>query len=115
MNESRFTPPAGAWDASHADTITPRTGHGVVVVVSIALAAVLVASSSAVGGTGLIALLMLLLGCGALVFPVAVMTMTWARADPRMRVLFAVAGAACLVVLAFAVGGIVTVGPALLN
>jgi hypothetical protein len=95
--------------------LAPRAGHGVIVVVSIALAAALVASSSAVGGTGLVALLMLLLGCGALVVPVAVMGMTWAQAGPPVRVLFALAGFACLVVLVFAVIDVVTVAPAVLS
>lgn len=106
-------PPAGAWAASH-EPLTPRAGHGVVVVVSIAIAAVLVATSGAAGGTGLIALLMLLLGCAALVVPVAVMAMIWAHAGPAVRALFAVAGVACLVVLGFAVAGIAVVAPALL-
>ena len=107
-------PPAGAWSASH-EPLTPRAGHGVVVVVSIALAAVLVASSGAVGGTGLIALLMLLLGCAALIVPVAVMSMIWAHAGPAVRALFAAAGIACLVVLGFAVAAIVAVAPAVLS
>jgi hypothetical protein len=110
----RMTPPAGAWGGSH-EPLTPRAGHGIVVVVSIVLAAVLVASSEAAGGTGLIALLMLLLAAAALVVPVAVMAMTWAHAGPVMRVLFAVAALACLVVLVFAVAGIVVVAPALLS
>jgi hypothetical protein len=109
----RVTPPAGAWGASH-QPLTPRAGHGVVVVVSIALAAVLVASSEAVGGTGLIALLMLLLACAALIVPVALMAMIWAHAGPLVRALFAAAGVACLVVLGFAVTGIVAVAPAVM-
>jgi hypothetical protein len=85
------------------------------VVVSIALAAVLVATSEAAGGTGLIALLMLLLGCAALIVPVAVTAMLWAHAGPAVRALFAVAGIACLVVLGFAVAGIAAIAPALLS
>jgi hypothetical protein len=112
MSEPRVTPPTGAWGASHQPP-TPSAAHGVVVVVSIALAAALVTGSSAVGGTGLVALLMLLVGCGALVVPVAVVVMTWAQARLPVRVLFAVAGLACLVVLAFAVAGIVTAAPTL--
>lgn len=114
MNEPRVNPPAGAWGASH-QALVPGAGHGAVVVVSTVLAAALVASSSAVGGTGLVPLLMLLLACGALVVPVALMVMTWTHAGPRMRVLFAVAGVAAVLVLAFAVAGIVTVAPPLLS
>jgi hypothetical protein len=114
MNEPRVTPPAGAWGANH-EPLAPTAGHGVVVVVSIALSVALVASSSAVGGTGLIALLMLLLSIGALVVPVALMVMTWAHAGPRIRVLFALAGLAAVVVLAFAVSGILAIAPALLS
>jgi hypothetical protein len=114
MNEPRVTPPAGAWGASH-QALAPGAGHGVVVVVSIVLAGVLVASSAAVGGTGLVALLVLLLACGALVVPVAVIAMTWAHAGPRIRVLFAVAALTAVLVLAFAVAGIVTVAPVLLS
>jgi hypothetical protein len=115
MNEPHVGPPAGAWGASHATTITPRAGHGVIVAVSIMFAAALVVSSPAIGGTGLIALLMLLLSCGALVVPVAVMIMTWAQAGRGVRLLFAVAGLASLVVLTFAVIGIVPIVPALLG
>jgi hypothetical protein len=113
----RVTPPAGAWGASN-QSLTPRAGHGVVIVVSIALAAALVASSQAAGGAGLIPLiplLMLLLSCAALIVPVAVMAMTWAHSGPRVRGLFAAAGLACLVVLGFAVAGIVVVAPAVLS
>jgi hypothetical protein len=113
MNEPRMTPPAGAWGANH-EPLAPTAGHGVVVVASIALSVGLVASSSAIGGTGLVALLMLLLAIAALVVPVALMVMTWAHAGPRVRALFAVAGVACLVVLGFAVSGVVVVAPALL-
>jgi hypothetical protein len=110
----RVTPPAGAWGASD-QSLTPRAGHGIVIVVSIALAAALVASSQAAGGAGLIPLLMLLLSCAALIVPVAVMAMTWAHAGPRVRGLFAAAGLACLVVLGFAVAGIVVVAPTVLS
>jgi hypothetical protein len=113
MNERRVTPPAGAWGASH-QTPAPSAGHGAVVVVSVGLAAALVASSSAIGGTGLVALLMLLLACGALVVPVALVAMTWTHAGPRIRVLFAVAGVAAVLVVGFAVAGIVAVAPGLL-
>lgn len=98
----RWTPPAGAWGAGN-EPIAPRAGHAVVVVVAIALAAALVAGTSAVGGTGLIALLVLLLAVGALVVPVALVVTLWSRARPRTRGLLAAAGAACLVVLAWAV------------
>jgi len=109
-----MSPPAGAWGASH-EPLTPRAGHGVIVVVSIALAAALVALSGPVAGTGLIALLMLLLGCAALIVPVAVMAMLWAHAGPAVRALFAVAGIACLLVLGFGVAGVVAVAPAVLS
>jgi hypothetical protein len=114
MDEPRVNPPAGAWAAGH-EPLAPTAGHGVVVGVSIALSVVLVASSSAVGGTGLVALLMLLLACGALVVPVAVIAMTWAHAGPRTRLLFAVACVAAVVVLGFAVAGIVPLATALLS
>ena len=110
MND-RVSPPAGAWAASH-QPLTPTTGHGVVVVTSIALAAVLVASSTPVAGVGLVALLMVLVGCGALVAPVGVMAMTWAQARRPIRVLYGLAGLACVLVLAFAVARIVTIATA---
>jgi hypothetical protein len=112
MSEPHMTPPAGAWGASHLPP-APRAGHAGVIVVSIGLAVALIVGSSAVGGAGLVALLMLLLAGGALVVPVAVMVVTWAQATLPVRVLFAVAGLACLVVLAFAVAGVVTVTPTL--
>jgi hypothetical protein len=112
MSDPHVTPPAGAWSASHQPP-APRAGHAGVIGVSIGLAVALIAGSSAVGGAGLVALLMLLLAGGSLVVPVAVMVVTWAQATLLVRVLFAVAGIACLVVLAFAVTGIVTVAPTL--
>jgi hypothetical protein len=84
------------------------------VVVSIALGAVLVAASSPVGGAGIVALLMLLVGCAALVVPVAVIAMTWGRAGQRIRVLFVFAAVACVLVLAFGVAGIASLAPGLL-
>jgi hypothetical protein len=104
-----MTPPAGAWGAGH-EPLAPRSGHAVVVVVSIALAAALVASSSAVG-TGLIALLMLLLAVGALVVPVALVVTLWARSRPFTRWLLATAAAVCLLVLVWAVVRISAVLP----
>jgi hypothetical protein len=97
----RAAVPHGAWDAGH-QPLVPTAGHGVVVVVTIALSAALVAGSAAVGG-GLLTLLVLLLAVGALVVPVAVVVTLWARAHARMRVLFAAAGAACLLLLGWAV------------
>ena len=93
--------PHGAWGAGHQPP-EPSAGHGVVMAVTIALSAALVAGSAAVGG-GLIALLVLLLAIGALVVPVAVVVTLWARARPRIRAFFAAAGAACLLLLVWAV------------
>ena len=108
----RVTPPTGAWDPGH-QALAPNGGHAAVLVASIALAAALIAASTAVSGNGLIALLVLLLGCGALVVPVAVMVATWARARHPVRVLFAMAGLACLLLLVFAVVRIAAIVPML--
>ncbi|WP_345611809.1 hypothetical protein [Pseudonocardia adelaidensis] len=88
----------------------PTPGHGVVVAVTIALSAALVAGSAATGG-GLVTLLVLLLAVGALVVPVALVGTLWARARPLTRALFAAAGAACLLLLVWAVVRIVDVLP----
>ena len=108
----RVTPPTGAWDPGH-QPLAPNGGHAAAMVASIALAAALIAGGTAVGGNGLIALLILLLGCGALVVPVAVMAATWAQARHLVRVLFAMAGLACLLLLVFAVVRIATIVPTL--
>jgi hypothetical protein len=113
MNE-RGSPPAGAWAAGH-QPLAPNTGHGWVIVVSIALAVGLIAGSTAVAGIGLVALLMVLIGFGALVVPVAVMMMTWARARGPVRALFVLAGLACLLLVLFAVVRIGTIAPVLLS
>jgi hypothetical protein len=113
MNE-RVTPPTGAWAASQ-QPLEPNAGHGGVIVVSIALAAGLIASSTAVAGIGLVSLLMVLVGCGALVAPVGIMVMTWAQARGPVRVLFALASLVCVGVLAFGVARIVTITPTLLS
>ena len=108
------TPPTGAWAANH-QPLAPNAGHGWVIVVSIALSAGLIASSTAVAGIGLVALLMVLIGFGALVVPVAIMIMTWAQARGPARGLFALAGLACLLLVVFAVARIGTIAPVLLS
>jgi hypothetical protein len=110
----RARPPTGAWAASH-QPLAPNAGHGGVIVASIALAAGLIASSTPVAGIGLVALLMVLVGCGALVVPVAIVIVTWARAERPIRALFALAGLACLLLVAFAVVRIGTIVPVLLT
>jgi hypothetical protein len=92
----------------------PSAAHGAVLAVSIALAATLIALGTAGGNTGLIALLMLLVGCGALVVPVAMVVNTWAQARLVARVLLALAGLACALLLAFAVVQIAAIVPTLL-
>jgi hypothetical protein len=82
----------------------------VVVAVTLALSAALVAGSGA-AGDGFLALLVLLLAIGALVVPVAVLVTLWARARPPVRALLAGAGAACVLLLAWAVVRIVAVLP----
>jgi hypothetical protein len=84
-----------------------------VLVASIALAAALIASGPTVSDIGLITLLVLLLGCGALVVPVAVTVAIWPQARPPIRMLLAVAGLACLLLLGLGVVRIVTVVPTL--
>ncbi|GAA5138850.1 hypothetical protein GCM10023320_73910 [Pseudonocardia adelaidensis] len=101
--------PRGAWGGGH-QPLVPTPGHGVVVAVTIALSAALVAGSAATGG-GLVTLLVLLLAVGALVVPVALVGTLWARARPLTRALFAAAGAACLLLLVWAVVRIVDVLP----
>jgi hypothetical protein len=108
-------PPTGAWGAASHQPLAPNAGHGWVIVVSIALATGLIASSTAVAGIGLVALLMVLIGFGALVVPVAIMIMTWARARGPVRGLFALAGLACLLLVGFAVVRIGTIAPVLLS
>jgi hypothetical protein len=110
----RGSPPTGAWAAGH-EPLAPNAGHGGVIVVSLALAAGLIASSTAVAGIGLVALLMVLIGFGALVVPVAIMIMTWALARGPIRGLFALAGLACLLLVVFAVARIGTIAPVLLS
>jgi hypothetical protein len=88
----------------------PTAGHGVVIGFTIALSAALVAGSGAAGG-GLVTLLLLLLAVGALVVPVGVAAILWARARPLTRALLAAAWAACLLLLAWAVVRIVAVWP----
>jgi hypothetical protein len=84
-------------------------------VAAIAIAAALIIGSTAAGGTGLIALLVPLLGCFALVVPVAVVVTTWVGARRRARVLLALAGIACLLLLAFAATRVATLAPLLLS
>jgi hypothetical protein len=110
----RVRPPAGAWAASH-QPLSPNAGHGWVVVVSIAFAAALIASSTPVAGISLAALLMVLVGFGALVVPIAIMGVTWGRAARPVRALFALAGLACLALVGFAVARIATIAPVLLS
>jgi hypothetical protein len=113
MNE-RVTPPTGAWGANH-QPLEPNAGHGGVIVVSIALSVGLIASSTPVAGIGLVALLMVLVGLGALVVPVAIMIMTWVQARGPVRALFALAGLACLLLVGFAVVRIGRIAPVLLS
>jgi hypothetical protein len=110
--EPRVTSPTGAWGPSHQPP-TPSAGHAGVVVTSIALAAALIAGATAASDIPLITLLVLLLGCGALVVPVAVMVAIWPQARPPIRMLLAVAGLVCVLVLALGVVRIATVVPTL--
>ncbi|HYH32600.1 MAG TPA: hypothetical protein VD903_19690 [Pseudonocardia sp.] len=92
----------------------PNAGHGAVIVVSIALAAGLVAGSTAIGGGGLLTLLVLLIGCFALIVPVAVMVTIWRQVRRPVRVLLALGLLACLLLLAVAVPRIAAVAPLVL-
>jgi hypothetical protein len=101
--------PHGAWSGSH-QPVAPTAGHAVVIAVTIALSAALVAGSGA-AGAGLITLLVLLLAIAALVVPVGIAGILWARARPLTRALLAGAGVACLLLLGWAVVRIVAVWP----
>ncbi|TWF78871.1 hypothetical protein FHX44_114795 [Pseudonocardia hierapolitana] len=116
MNDvhGRSRPPApavphGAWTGGHQPP-EPSAGHGVVVAITLAISAALIAGSGA-AGDGFLTLLVLLLAIGALVVPVAVLVTLWARARPAVRALLAGAGAACVLLLAWAVVRIVAVLP----
>jgi hypothetical protein len=111
---TRATAPYGARDPNRRPT-APTAGHAGVLVAAIAIAAALIIGSTAAGGTGLIALLVPLLGCFALVVPVAVVVTTWVGARRRARVLLALAGIACLLLLAFAATRVATLAPLLLS
>ncbi len=110
----RTAVPHGARDPNRRPT-EPTTGHAGVLVAAIAFAAALIVGSTAAGGTGLIALLVPLLGCFALVVPVAVVVTTWVQAPRRARVLLALAGLACLLLLAVAAVRVATLAPQLLS
>lgn len=113
MSDARMSPPPGAWGRTDRPT-APTAGHAAVVVVSIGLAAALIMGSTAIGGGGLLTLLVLLLGCFALVVPVALLVTTWPHARPLVRALHAVAGLACLLLVVIAVVRLTTVVPAVL-
>jgi hypothetical protein len=84
------------------------------VAVSIAIAAALITGGTAVAGSGLVTLLLLLLGCGALIVPVGVVVVLWPQARPLVRVLLGVAGLACLLLLVLGVLRVAAVVPTLL-
>jgi hypothetical protein len=111
--DPRTPVPHGAWAGGH-QPIAPSAGHGAVLVASIAIAAALIAGGPALSDFALITLLVLLLGCGALVVPVAVTVAIWPQARPPIRALLALAGLACLLVLALGVVRIAAVVPVLL-
>lgn len=103
--------PPGARSSRHLPA--PNAGHGGVIVVSLAMAAGLIAGSTAIGG-GLLTLLVLLIGCFALIVPVAVMVTIWRHVRRPVRVLLALGLLACLLLLAVAVPRIAAVVPLVL-